>query len=138
MHGAVHCHSCMRRVVSLKSERAPGPHCCLQRPTSAATTTTTTHAYAHTLPCTAAHPLPFCFCSDNEVNQLRAEVHSALDSRNVADEKFQCVVLEEVAGLKVRHMPLAGRGAGQVGGVGYLQPCLPLMLALAMACSSAA
>lgn len=40
--------------------------------------------------------------SESDVNALRSEVHEVLGSRNVADEKFQAVVLDELAGLKVR------------------------------------
>lgn len=36
-----------------------------------------------------------------DVNQLRGEVHEVLGSRNVSDERFQAVVLDEIAGLKV-------------------------------------
>lgn len=43
-----------------------------------------------------------------DVNQLRGEVHEVLGNRNHSDEKFQVVVLEEIAGLKVRE----GGGAG--------------------------
>lgn len=35
-----------------------------------------------------------------ELGSLRAEVHDALGARNAADEKFQAVVLEELAALK--------------------------------------
>jgi hypothetical protein len=35
------------------------------------------------------------------VNQLRSEVHEVLGNRNMTDEKFQAVVLDEIAGLKV-------------------------------------
>lgn len=36
------------------------------------------------------------------MNQLRSEVHEVLGNRNLTDEKFQAVVLDEIAGLKVR------------------------------------
>jgi hypothetical protein len=36
------------------------------------------------------------------VNQLRAEIHEVLGNRNISDEKFQAVVLDEIAALKVR------------------------------------
>jgi hypothetical protein len=42
----------------------------------------------------------FC-CSDGDINQLRAEIHEVLGNRNVSDEKFQAVVLDEIAALKV-------------------------------------
>jgi hypothetical protein len=35
------------------------------------------------------------------VNQLRSEVHEVLGNRNMTDEKFQAVVLDEIAALKV-------------------------------------
>lgn len=41
-------------------------------------------------------------CRESEVNQLRSEVHEVLGNRNMTDEKFQAVVLDEIAGLKVR------------------------------------
>ncbi|KAF8061372.1 SF-assemblin [Scenedesmus sp. PABB004] len=37
---------------------------------------------------------------DGEVNALRGEVHEVLAARNAADERFQAVVLDEIAGLK--------------------------------------
>lgn len=36
------------------------------------------------------------------MNQLRSEVHEVLGNRNMTDEKFQAVVLDEIAGIKVR------------------------------------
>ena len=38
---------------------------------------------------------------DGDINQLRSEVHEVLGNRNVSDEKFQAVVLDEIASLKV-------------------------------------
>jgi len=43
----------------------------------------------------------WCF-RESDVNQLRSEVHEVLGNRNMTDEKFQAVVLDEIAGLKVR------------------------------------
>lgn len=40
-------------------------------------------------------------CRDGDINQLRAEIHEVLGNRNVSDEKFQAVVLDEIAALKV-------------------------------------
>lgn len=40
-------------------------------------------------------------CRESEVNQLRSEVHEVLGNRNMTDEKFQAVVLDEIAGIKV-------------------------------------
>eukprot|EP00878_Enallax_costatus_P018289 GHUV01019247.1.p1 GENE.GHUV01019247.1~~GHUV01019247.1.p1 ORF type:complete len:224 (+),score=76.17 GHUV01019247.1:41-673(+) len=37
---------------------------------------------------------------DGDINQLRSEIHEVLGNRNVSDEKFQAVVLDEVASLK--------------------------------------
>lgn len=37
---------------------------------------------------------------ESDVNQLRSEVHEVLGNRNMTDEKFQAVVLDEIAGLK--------------------------------------
>lgn len=34
------------------------------------------------------------------MNQLRAEIHEVLGNRNISDEKFQAVVLDEIAALK--------------------------------------
>jgi hypothetical protein len=45
-----------------------------------------------------------CACvhrRESDVNQLRSEVHEVLGNRNMTDEKFQAVVLDEIAGLKV-------------------------------------
>lgn len=46
--------------------------------------------------------LVLCSCREGDVNQLRSEVHEVLGNRNMTDEKFQAVVLDEIAGLKVR------------------------------------
>eukprot|EP00877_Chromochloris_zofingiensis_P007535 jgi/Chrzof1/3034/Cz12g09040.t1 len=37
---------------------------------------------------------------EGDLNQLRSEIHEVLGNRNVTDEKFQAVVLDELAGLK--------------------------------------
>ncbi|KAF6256136.1 striated microtubule associated system I fiber component [Scenedesmus sp. NREL 46B-D3] len=37
---------------------------------------------------------------DGDVNQLRAEIHEVLGNMNISDEKFQAVVLDEIAALK--------------------------------------
>lgn len=37
---------------------------------------------------------------ESELGQLRSEIHEVLGNRNVTDEKFQAVVLEELASLK--------------------------------------
>eukprot|EP00775_Hariotina_reticulata_P010153 gene10153-10311_t len=37
---------------------------------------------------------------DSDINQLRSEIHEVLGNRNISDEKFQAVVLEEIAALK--------------------------------------
>lgn len=53
-------------------------------------------AQTDVLPAAAA-----CCCSDGDINQLRAEIHEVLGNRNISDEKFQAVVLDEIAALKV-------------------------------------
>lgn len=47
----------------------------------------------------------FVVCRDGDINQLRSEIHEVLGNRNVSDEKFQAVVLDEIASLKVRSWP---------------------------------
>lgn len=39
---------------------------------------------------------------EGELGQLRSEIHEVLGNRNVTDEKFQAVVLEELASLKAQ------------------------------------
>jgi hypothetical protein len=50
-------------------------------------------------------------CREGDVNQLRSEVHEVLGNRNMTDEKFQAVVLDEIAGLKVRRGVVRGCSA---------------------------
>lgn len=65
-----------------------------------------------------------CLHREGDLNQLRAEIHEVLGNRNVADEKFQGLVLEELAGLKAglgqvrRFAHGKGRGVGGAGAAG--------------------
>jgi hypothetical protein len=56
---------------------------------------------------------------ETEANQLRSELHEVLGNRNMTDEKFQAVVLDEIAGLKVG-------GAAQGGGATAALGCSTL------------
>eukprot|EP00878_Enallax_costatus_P042714 GHUV01050165.1.p1 GENE.GHUV01050165.1~~GHUV01050165.1.p1 ORF type:complete len:322 (+),score=61.78 GHUV01050165.1:181-1146(+) len=70
---------------------------------------------------------------DGDINQLRSEIHEVLGNRNVSDEKFQAVVLDEVASLKVGTCSVAQHTWGMLwsrgsrGHLGAMQTRLLLM-----------
>ena len=52
-------------------------------------------------------------CREGDLNQLRSEIHEVLGNRNVNDEKFQAVVLEEIASLKTQMVQVGAGGKGR-------------------------